>query len=122
MGFFMFRYSRMKNLLTVLICAVLLNVAGTVNAGRPDPVTGEAKAKVVCAPCHGPVGISLVRNYPNLAGQKEKYLIAQLEAFRTGTRVDPIAMGPISAILTDQEIKDLAAYYSELNPAGDLGG
>lgn len=71
----------------------------------------------VCAMCHGVNGISNVPIYPNLAGQKEQYLVLQLKAFRSGERVN-MAMTSHAQKLTDQDIADLSAYYAQLNPQG----
>lgn len=48
-----------------------------------------------------------------MAGQKEAYLAKQIKAFRDGERTDP-TMAPMVANLTDEDIADLAAYYSSL--------
>ena len=50
--------------------------------------------------------------WPNLAGQKEAYLVRQLLQFRDGTRKDPV-MSAMAQPLSDQDILDLAAYYAE---------
>jgi len=77
-----------------------------------DIEAGKAKS-AVCAACHGPAGISPADIWPNLAGQKEAYLAKQIKAFRDGERTDP-TMAPMVANLTDEDIADLAAYYSSL--------
>ena len=77
-----------------------------------DIAKGKAKS-AVCAACHGPKGISSNPIWPNLAGQKEKYLIKQIKAFKTGVRKDP-SMAPMVNPLTEEDIKNLAAYYSSL--------
>lgn len=69
----------------------------------------------VCGMCHGVNGISNVPIYPNLAGQKEQYLVLQLKAFRDGERVN-MAMTSHAQKLTDQDIADLSAYYAQLDP------
>jgi cytochrome c553 len=51
--------------------------------------------------------------WPNLAGQKEGYLVKQLKAFRDGVRTDPM-MSPMAKPLTDDDIENLAAYFSSL--------
>ena len=51
--------------------------------------------------------------WPNLAAQKEGYLVSQLKAFRDGTRANPM-MAPMAAALSDDDIADLAAYYASL--------
>ena len=98
----------------VVIAVVVLGASGVASAGRPDPIAGGEIAKVVCAPCHGLDGISLVAIYPNLRGQKVKYLIKQLEAFRSGERKSPELMNPVASQLSDADIKNLAAFFSSL--------
>lgn len=73
-----------------------------------------AELSGVCAMCHGVNGISNIPIYPNLAGQKEQYLVIQLKAFRSGERVN-MAMTSHAQKLTDQDIADLSAYYAQLN-------
>ena len=86
-------------------------IAGSVLAGDVD--AGKARAAVSCAACHGPEGVSILPDYPNLAGQKARYLEKSLKAFRDGSRVNA-TMNVMAARLTDQEIADLAAYFSSL--------
>jgi cytochrome c553 len=92
-------------------CLLLWMIAGTAMAG--DVAAGKARAAVSCAACHGLKGVSLLPDYPNLAGQKAPYLEKSLKAFRDGSRVDA-TMNAMAARLTDQEIADLAAYFSSL--------
>lgn len=77
-----------------------------------DAAAGKAKA-ATCSACHGTAGISPQDLWPNLAGQKAGYLIKQIKAFRDNQRQDPM-MAPMVATLTDQDIENLAAYYSGL--------
>lgn len=77
-----------------------------------DIEAGKAKA-VICAACHGAEGISANPLWPNLAGQKEAYLVKQIKAFKSGERKDP-SMAPMVAGLTDADIENLAAYFSSL--------
>ncbi|MCB0362032.1 MAG: cytochrome c [Bdellovibrionales bacterium] len=67
----------------------------------------------VCAACHGKDGVGTQPKYPNLAGQHEVYLIAQLKAFKSGERKNP-EMQPMAAMLSDADMKELAAYYAGL--------
>ncbi len=89
---------------------VLTGAMGSAIAG--DAAAGKAKAQM-CAACHGPNGISVAPVYPNLAGQKEQYIIKQLKAFKDGTRKDPL-MSPMAAPLTDADVENLAAHFSSL--------
>ncbi|MCB0364566.1 MAG: cytochrome c [Bdellovibrionaceae bacterium] len=66
-----------------------------------------------CVGCHGTDGVSKQPMHPNLAGQKENYLIWQLSAFRDGSRPSHI-MNHVAEGLDDQAIADLSAYYSQL--------
>ncbi|WP_340680527.1 cytochrome c [Paraglaciecola sp.] len=81
-----------------------------------DIQAGKAKT-VTCNACHGNNGISMIPMYPNLAGQKEQYLILQLKAFRDGERKNML-MSPMAAGLSDTDIENLSAYYASLNAAG----
>ena len=98
-----------KLLSTLLLSTVVLAPAAL--AG--DIEAGKAKA-AVCAACHGVAGISNAPIWPNLAGQKEQYLIDQIKAFRDGKRQNA-SMQPMVANLTDTDIENLAAYYSSLS-------
>ncbi len=75
-----------------------------------------AKAKAVCAGCHGPNGISTNPMWPNLAGQKDQYLVKAMKEYRDGARLDP-NMAALAQGLTDDDIANLAAFYAAL-PAG----
>lgn len=97
----------MKHLFSALV-ALLVIVAQPALAG--DAAAGKAKS-AMCASCHGADGIGLTPLYPNLAGQKEAYLVKQMKAFRDGGRKDPL-MAPMAMALTDEDIANLAAYYA----------
>ena len=75
-----------------------------------DAAAGQAKS-ALCAACHGATGTSANELWPNLAGQKEGYLIKQMKAFRDGVRSDPL-MSPMSKALTDTDIENIAAFFS----------
>jgi cytochrome c553 len=79
-----------------------------------DIEAGKAKA-ATCMACHGVNGIGNADMWPNLAGQKKGYLVAQIKAYRSGERQDPM-MAPMVKGLTDADIENLAAYYSSLEP------
>ncbi len=100
----------MKKLIGTVMMATLAATAGQAMAG--DAAAGQTKA-MACAACHGVSGISSTDIWPNLAGQKAGYLAKQLKAFRDGTRSDPV-MTSMAKPLSDQDIDDLAAYYSSL--------
>ena len=99
-----------RQILTVLSAAALLAVSNVAIAG--DAAAGKAKTGT-CAGCHGPKGVSMIPTNPNLAGQHEAYLTAQLKAFRAGTRANP-TMNAMAKALSDADIENIAAYYSSL--------
>ena len=98
----------MKRIL--ILTAATIALFATVSASAGDPEAGKAKS-ATCAACHGPTGVSANPLWPNLAGQKEAYLIKQIKAFRAGERNDP-TMAPMVAPLSDQDIENLAAYFA----------
>jgi cytochrome c553 len=91
---------------------------------REPVVAGDAKAgqalSEVCSACHGPAGMGIAPNFPNLAGQSATYLYVQLRAFKGGQRSDPV-MAPMVAALDDAAMRDLAAYYASLSPSDARG-
>lgn len=84
--------------------------AGDIHAGE--------QRSAACTACHGPKGIATVSLYPSLAGQNAAYLAHALQAYKKGARNGGQAevMKAFVAGLSDEEITDLAAYYSSLKP------
>ena len=76
---------------------------------------GKAKA-LTCTACHGPEGVSANPEWPNLAGQNAPYLLHQLQAFKNGSRVNALMSGQ-AALLSDEDMADLAVYYESLPSA-----
>jgi len=70
--------------------------------------------RAICISCHSSRGISVNDQWPNLAGQKQKYLEKQLMEFRNGNRPGG-NMQVIANELTTEQIKDVAEYYSQLS-------
>ncbi|RTZ80615.1 MAG: cytochrome c [Gammaproteobacteria bacterium] len=99
-----------KLIVTAAIIVGMTSFGSAMAAG--DVAAGKTKA-AVCAACHGANGISANPLWPNLRGQKDQYIIKQLKAFKDGTRKDPL-MTPQAAQLSDQDIENLAAYFSSL--------
>jgi cytochrome c553 len=102
-----------------------VEVVYAVHEPLPDIAAGEEKAKL-CVACHGERGISQRDNIPHLHGQRKTYLYRQMHTFRDGgDRRDPI-MTPMLENMSDQDLENLAAYYSSFGtvlasetPAGD---
>jgi cytochrome c553 len=105
----------------VLFASVyLLTVSGSA-CGAGDVKAGRAKA-LMCQACHGLDGLSKVPDAPNIAGQTEPYIVAQLQAYKSGVRKND-AMSVVTPSLSDQDIEDLAAYFSAIEiSVGKLPG
>jgi cytochrome c553 len=85
-----------------------------------DAEAGKAKV-ITCVACHGAEGNKPLPNHPKLAGQHAKYLFKQLKEFKLGAmsggkegRPNPI-MGGMSMALSEQDMKDISAYFASLN-------
>jgi cytochrome c553 len=72
------------------------------------------KAVPACAGCHGPTGDGLPVLYPRLGGQFSDYVVAQLKAFREGSRRNNLPMQQIAFRLSDPEINAVADYAAGL--------
>ena len=84
-----------------------VHAAGTVEAGQAKSAT--------CMACHGMDGNSANPEWPSLAGQHPSYILKQLKHFKAGERQN-LLMSPMAMILADQDMEDLAAYFSSQTP------
>ena len=76
---------------------------------------GKARA-LTCGACHGVDGNSASPVWPNLAGQNAPYILAQLQAFKDGTRQDPLMSGQ-AMLLTEEDMANLAVYFESMPAA-----
>ena len=95
-----------------LFASVCLLLAGGGVCGAGDVKAGRAKA-LMCQACHGLDGLSKTPDAPNIAGQTEPYIAAQLQAYKSGARKND-AMSVVAPSLSDTDIEDLAAYFSAI--------
>jgi len=96
----------------VLAASLLLTPAQA--AGSAE--AGQARS-VVCAACHGADGNSFNPEWPSLAGQNENYLLKSLQSFKDGSRQN-VLMNAQAAGLSEQDMLDLAAWFSAQKLAG----
>lgn len=75
-----------------------------------DPAKGKTLSQT-CAACHNVDGNSLNPVWPKIAGQHTDYLVKQLKDFKEGKRVNS-QMAPMVASLSDEDMEDIAAYFS----------
>jgi cytochrome c553 len=102
-----------KSLLLSALFILGLGPALAAAAPAGDPKAGQAKA-FFCGGCHGiPGWRNAYPDYrePKLGGQHAEYLVAALKAYQSGLR-NHSTMHAIAASLSDQDMADLAAYFS----------
>src|SRR3979411_631902 len=95
-----------------LFASACLLIASGSGCSAGDVKSGHAKA-LMCQACHGMDGLSKAPDAPNIAGQIEPYLVAQLQAYKSGARKND-AMSVVAPSLSDADIEDLAAYFSAI--------
>ncbi|WP_047552400.1 c-type cytochrome [Methylotenera sp. G11] len=115
--------------LASLVSSLMLTVSVEALAEAPAQKTAEQTVNTVCAACHGADGNSAITLNPKLASQHPEYIEKQLTEFKSGKRANAVMSG-MAAGLSEQEIKDLAAYFAAKklnlgqatkNGAGSLG-
>lgn len=80
-------------------------------ASAQDLAAGEAKAKAVCAACHGADGNAVSPQFPSLAGQTWRYLYVQLKDYKEGRRSNPV-MSPMAKDLSRDDMINVANYFA----------
>ena len=100
-------------ILATFLCAV--TVPSWAQAG--DPGAGQAKA-ATCSACHGADGNSTNAEWPKIAGQHAGYITKQLMEFKAAKVRNNALMTGMVAALSEQDMKDLAAYYSTQSMSG----
>jgi cytochrome c553 len=100
------------------MAVVYASIAGAAEPTAPkvDLERGKQLATTVCAACHGAEGISTAPANPNLAGQHGDYIAAQLSAFKSGARPNPIMSG-MAAGLSPEDMASVGAYYQSQKAA-----
>jgi cytochrome c553 len=103
-------------LLATSFAALSFLCTGGVALAEGNATAGQAKT-ATCAACHGVDGNSSNPEWPSLAGQHAQYIVKQLKAFKGGTRQNP-TMAPMAMGLSDQDMEDVAAYFSSQTARG----
>lgn len=97
-------------ILVTLVCNLIVFSTGFAagDAAKGQEISGA------CAACHGATGLSVSDDYPNLAGQKQAYLLKALQQYQSGQRSNATMqaqVGPLDA----KDIENLAAYYAAVS-------
>ena len=108
----------LKNTILAVALAVAAATSGFVCAQTAAPAgdaVAGAKKNQMCTGCHGIVGWRTaypeVYKVPKIGGQHAAYIVKALQEYKSGDRSHP-TMRAITASLSDQDMADLAAYYS----------
>ena len=104
----------MKKQALVLVSVFFATVLANTGLAQGDAAAGQAKS-ALCATCHGADGNSPLAVNPKLAGQNASYIMKQLMDYKSGARVNP-TMSAMVAALSDEDIADIAAWYSSQEP------
>ena len=101
-----------------LLFAAALLLGFSLQSVAGNPARGQ-QLSVTCHACHGEDGnLALADDYPIIAGQHFTYLVHALRAYRDGDREHAV-MSSFARDLSDQDIRDLSAWYSRQR--GPLG-
>jgi cytochrome c553 len=99
---------------SIALLTLMATMGLSLNAAAQSAQAGEKKA-AMCIGCHGipdyKATFPEIYRVPKIAGQNDKYIISALAQYKKGDRKHP-TMRAIAASLTDQDMADLAAFYS----------
>lgn len=103
---------------SVVILLISLNQTAWSGDVPSPPLVGNAERGAemakLCTSCHGHQGRSVTSRYPSIAGMDEDRFIAGMQSLRAGERGHLLAS--MTRGLSNQDIADLAAYYTQLEP------
>ena len=117
----------MKKLLSTLFASVVaFATASIAPSAAAQDVKGDANAGqkkiAMCIGCHGIPGYQAsfpeIYKVPKISGQNAAYIVAALAAYKIGERRHPTMRG-IAETLTDQDMADIAVYYSAHGVSAD---
>jgi cytochrome c553 len=101
----------------LLLPALCFAAPALADDAKGDPKVGHALV-YTCGGCHGVTGYrNAYPNYrvPRIAGQNYDYLVNALTEYKKGERAHP-TMRAQGESLSDEDIKNVAAYLSSINP------
>jgi len=114
------KFNAVRLSLASLMLSFVVSVSAQPASEKPAEAAPVEKSTVVqitstvCAACHGADGNSVITANPKLASQHPEYLVKQLTEFKSGKRANAVMSG-MAAMLSDEDMKGVAAYYSSQN-------
>ena len=112
------RYLTATALFGSLLFTAPASAAGVV---KGDPAQAQSIVTSVCVACHGIDGNSAIPANPSIAGQHPEYIYKQLRDYKSGERKNPIMAGMVAG-LSDDDMRNLAAYFSMQKPRPGVAG
>ena len=90
---------------------------------KGDSAKAQKIVSEVCSACHGTDGNSAIPANPTIAGQHPEYTYKQLLNFKAvggkpADRNNPVMTG-MAAALSDEDMRNLAAYFAGQKPKGN---
>jgi cytochrome c553 len=104
---------------TAAVQAPVKYVANAIAGKSLYELGDESRSIGACSGCHGKDGNSKVLIYPNLAKQHAQYIEKQLHAFKDNSRTN-FAMNQFAGAMTDEEISDIGAYFSDTKAVANV--
>ena len=105
-------------LLPLIFFAAAAAQAAEPAAAPANPEKGKATASTVCAACHNADGNSTIPVNPKLTGQHADYIAKQIRDFKSGARPNPVMMGMAATLVTDDDVRNVAAYFESQTQKG----
>ncbi len=97
--------------ITFAILSLIVMSAASAELMPGDADRGK-RINVTCAACHGTDGNSPTSAFPSIGGQQAEYLLKQMRDIKGGQREVAVMVGMLDN-MSDQDLVDLAAFYSE---------
>ena len=104
----------MKKIVIAVLAGAFLGLLPNLLLAQGDAAAGQAKS-ALCGSCHGADGNSPLAMNPKLAGQSARYMVKQLRDFKSDAR-SGATMAAMVLSLSDQDMEDIAAWYSSQQP------
>jgi len=113
----------MKQMMLGVVVAVLMTGCNrapeTAKLAPADAAAGKTIAERDCKGCHGLDGKGIAPAIPNLAAQRERYLVASLQEYKEGKRAHA-ALREMTNHMSDADLRNVAAYFASLPPVANV--
>jgi cytochrome c553 len=105
--------------LTIAVSATLIGCSNKAPSAAKLPTGDAAAGKIIaerdCKACHGLDGKGVAPAIPNLAAQREHYLLNSLKEYKDGERAHA-ALKNMTSNMSEADLRNVAAYFASLPP------